>query len=791
MLIKNLNLKQRLLLSYALIAICVMTIGVVAIVQLNKLLLLRAEVNNYPLVAVNAIIVIVIAIIITLFLIVLVAYVSRKGITEKNVNLEEAKSALELKAKELELSSRYKSEFLANMSHELRTPLNSILLLSKDLLKNKNKNLNDDDIQSASIINKSGTDLLTLIDNILDLSKVEAGKMKILLKEFNIDNFLNDIKDNISRMAKEKMLSFEIKIDNSAPEFIKTDQNKLKQILINLITNAIKFTEKGGISISVNSIKDKNISLLNCNLEKESIIELSVADSGIGISEEDQLLIFEPFQQVDGTLSKNFGGTGLGLSISYELSKSLGGEIQVKSIVGEGSTFSLYLPINGEIVSKNKSSEFLNNSNEKVYTKHGFNIEGDKNSTNVFVKDDRDNIEFSDNVLLLIEDDPIFLKILIKQCHDKGFKCIATKTGEAGLKFVISTPSIRTIMLDIRLPGKEGWTILHELKDNPITRHIPVFIMSASDNLAKAYNIGAFGALHKPIRKLDLDKVFNRISNFINRKKKKLLIVGYDEEGRKAIRKLLIYDNLEISEKADGAEAMKLIIDKQIDCVILDHELSDMSVIIFLDQMNAITPKDIPTVIVYSKQKTSKVESTKFVKYPRTLLLTEKRADEHLLDKTIIALHQVVKELPDHHQSAIAKLYDTDHLFNHRTVMVVDDDMRNLFAVAKILNEKGINVIKAENGKRSLELLEEHEDIDLILMDMIMPEMDGYTVIRYIRDLKNNKIKDHNLPIIALTAKAMKDDRKICIEAGASDYISKPYDIEVLFSVLRVWLYNR
>lgn len=788
-LFKNLNLKQRLLFSHALIAFCVMTIGVVTLIQLDNSLSLEAEDGQYPLVAVNSIIVIVVAIVITLFFIVMVSYFTSKYITQKNINLKRVKSALESKAKELEISSRYKSEFLANMSHELRTPLNSILLLSKDLLKNQN--MNDEDIQSASIINKSGTELLNLIDNILDLSKVEAGKMKVALKEFHIVDFVNDIKDSMSRIAKEKMLSFEIKIDATAPIFIKTDEHKLKQILINLITNAIKFTEKGGISISVNSRKNKNIGLLNCNLEEESVIEISVSDSGIGISEEDQLLIFEPFQQVDGSLSKKFGGTGLGLSISYELSKLLGGKIQVKSILGEGSTFSLYLPINGEVASKNKSAGLLNNSNEKAYTKHGFNIDGDRKSTNVFIKDDRDNIEFTDNVLLLIEDDPIFLKILIKQCHDKGFKCIATKTGEAGLKFVISTPSIKAIMLDIRLPGKEGWTILHELKDNPETRHIPVFIMSASDNLNKAYNIGACGALHKPIKKVELDNMFNRISNFINREKKKLLIIGYDEKDRKAIRELLTYDDLEIFDRVDGAEAIKLIISKNIDCVIMDSKLSDMSAIIFLDKMNEITQKGIPTVIVYSKQKISNLESIALEQYSRTLLIKKGISNEHLLDKTIIALHQIVKDLPDHQQSAIAKLYDTDNLFHNRKIMIVDDDMRNLFAVAKILNEVGINVIKAENGKKSIELLEEHENIDLILMDMIMPEMDGYTVIRYIRDLNNNKIIDHNLPIIALTAKAMKDDRKTCLEAGASDYISKPYDIEVLFSVLRVWLYNR
>jgi CheY-like chemotaxis protein len=655
----------------------------------------------------------------------------------------------------------------------------------------KNKNLNDDDIQSASIINKSGTDLLTLIDNILDLSKVEAGKMKILLKEININNFVNDIKDSLSRMAKEKELSFEIKIDDNAPKFIKTDPYKLKQILINLIINAIKFTEKGAISIFVNSTKDMNVDLLHSNLEEESTIEISVADSGIGISEEDQLLIFEPFQQVDGSLSKKLGGTGLGLSISYELSKFLGGELQVKSIIGEGSTFSLYLPINGEIVSNNQSSESLNNSNEKVYTKPGVNIEEDRKITNVFVKDDRDNIEFTDDVLLLIDDDPLFLKILIKQCHDKGFKCIATTTGEEGLKFVISTPSIKAIMLDIRLPGKEGWTILHELKDNSITRHIPVFVMSASEKLNEAYRIGAFGALYKPIRKSELDNVFSRISNFINRENKKLLIIGYDKKESKSIRELLTYDDLEIFEIFDSEEAIKLIKTTKIDCVIVNHKISDMLVSIFLDKMNAIIQENIPNVIVYSEQKISKVESTKFVKYPRTLLLTEKRLNEHLLDKTIIALHQVVKDLPDNMQCSIAKLYDIDSLFNNRTVMIVDDDMRNLFAATKILNEKGVKVIKAENGKRSLELLEEHEDIDLILMDMIMPDMDGYTVIKNIRDLKNNKIKNHSLPIIALTAKAMINDRKICIEAGASDYISKPYDMEVLFSVLRVWLYNR
>lgn len=689
-----------------------------------------------------------------------------QSLVVKNIEVETAKNDIEQKTKQLEVSSKYKSEFLANMSHELRTPLNSLLILSKDLSENRKKNLDNVQIESAEIIYKSGHDLLVLINEVLDLSKIEAGKMSINIENVSLKTFTDELLREFKHHAEQKGLKLICKLGAALPESIRTDSQRLNQIMKNLLSNAIKFTEKGSVTISV----ERN---------SESTVSISVIDTGIGIVEDKQMAIFEAFQQAEGGTSRKYGGTGLGLSISRELAKLLGAEIKLSSKLNEGSTFSLLIPLEifaeQEPVASNKLKESALYQSPAVNTIKYLNYPA--------IADDRETLTNDDKVVLIIEDDLKFASILLNQANKKGFKCLTAASGEDGLVLALKY-NPKAIILDMGLPGMNGHSVLHELKANPSVRHIPVHIMSANDRSLEPIREGAVEYLMKPVDKKDLEETFTRIENFISRKIKNLLIIEDNENSRKAMRILIGNGDVKCFEAGTGKEALIMYQENQIDCMILDIGLPDMSGFELIHKLENIKSNNIPPIIVYTGKELTKEENNELQKYAESIIIKGVKSEERLLDETALFLHRTISNLPKSKQLIINNLHDKEAIFHSKKILLVDDDMRNVFALSKILQERGMEILKAENGKNALEILENHSDIDLVLMDIMMPEMDGYEAMKRIR----SQVKFSSLPVIALTAKAMKDDKQKCIDAGANDYITKPIDIERLLSLMRVWL---
>ena len=705
-------------------------------------------------------------------------------ISNKNLELENAGKDLKQKALELEVASKYKSEFLANMSHELRTPLNSLLILSGSLSQNKEKNLTDEQVESAEIIYKSGNDLLTMINDILDLSKIESGKMDVNIENIKIESICENIRDYFKHGISQKNIEFKLIIDDDVPSQISTDQQKTEQIIKNFMSNALKFTDKGSITLQFHSLHDKDSEIQNS-------IGISVTDTGIGIPEKKQLDIFEAFQQADGSISRKFGGTGLGLSISRELAKLLGGKIQLKSKSGEGSTFTLYLPTSGQTiktdikkvpVAKSEKDDAISNKPEKVTTETTQTLFGSDRQE--FINDDFDNLNDKDEVILIIEDDPAFAKILYKQCHERGFKSIASPTGEYGIELAGKIiPS--AIILDINLPGIDGWRVLDVLKENPNTRHIPVHIMSGEEETITASNKGAIGYLTKPIKTEALEDAFSKIESFVSKKTGSVLLVEDDNNLRKSIKLLIGDKTVKITDAPSGKEALKMLTNNSYDCMILDLGLSDMTGFELIEKLNQ-NKINKPPIIVYTGQDLTKKENDLLEKYAESIIIKGVKSEERLLDETALFMHRVVANMPKKQQNVIKNMHTKEDIFKDKKVLMVDDDMRNIFALTKVLSEQNMKVSRAENGKVALKLIKENPKFDVILMDIMMPEMDGYETMKAIRKIPNQK----NVPIIALTAKAMKEDRQKCIEAGANDYLAKPIVIEKLLSLLRVWLYK-
>jgi len=701
-----------------------------------------------------------------------------QSLEAKNNEVEASKNDIELKTKQLEISSKYKSEFLANMSHELRTPLNSLLILSKDLSENRNKNLDTVQVESAEIIYKSGCDLLLLINEVLDLSKIEAGKMSINIESVSLKNFTNELFREFKHHAEEKGLKLNAKLENELPEFIRTDPQRLNQIMKNLLSNAIKFTKKGSVSISI----DRNT---------ETTVIISVTDTGIGIPEDKQTAVFEAFQQAEGGTSRKYGGTGLGLSISRELAKLLGGEIKLSSKLNDGSTFSLIIPLEIHQEQEQISTTTPDSYRQRESVLHKPRTSNDTKYLNYpNINDDRDTITVNDKTVLIIEDDLKFASILLKQANKKGFKCLSAATGEDGL-VLASKYKPQAIILDMLLPGISGDIVLSELKANPSVRHIPVHIISAKERSLEPIKEGAIEYLMKPVAKEDLEEAFNRIENFVNRKMKNLLIIEDDENSRKAMRILIGNGDVKCYEAATGTEALAMYQQHHIDCIILDIGLPDMSGFELIHKLENTVPAgrqvkghNLPPIIVYTGKELSKEENNELQKYAESIIIKGVKSEERLLDETALFLHRTISNLPKSKQLIINNLYDKEAVFHSKKILLVDDDMRNLFALSKILKERGMEIVKAENGTNALEMLEMHPDIDLVLMDIMMPEMDGYEAMKRIR----SQMKFKNLPLIALTAKAMKDDKQKCIDAGANDYITKPIDAERLLSLMRVWL---
>lgn len=712
----------------------------------------------------------------------------KKEIAAKNTDLTLLKDSLEKKARELEITGKYKSEFLANMSHELRTPLNSLLILSKNLLQNKKGNLSEDQLESVEIIRKSGEDLLNLINEILDLSKIESGKMALTIEKLPVASIAENVRKNFSHLVKEKGLDLFVNVKPGMPENIICDQIRLEQVIKNLVSNAIKFTHQGSITVEF----DRAPSHAKYNrpgLIPAEYFALTVKDTGIGIPKEKQQIIFEAFQQADGSTSRNYGGTGLGLSISKEIARMFGGEIHLKSEDGKGSEFTVYIPL---IVKAPLHHDETEKSFSQVQT--GFSENPPAKTTPVAgiqvphinpIDDDRNNLGRHDKVILVVEDDLNFAKVLKRQCHDKGFRFLHAATGESGL-ITADKYLPDAIILDIKLPGMDGISTLERIKDNPKIRHIPVHMMSALEETIDVYQKGAIGYLTKPIDNDQLDEAFGKLRHVIDKEVKDLLIVEDDAKMREQIIEVIGREDVEPVGVGTAREALALLEKKTFDCMVMDLGLPDMTGFELLHLIEKNKNIQLPPVIIYTGKELTREENHELKKYAESIIIKGVKSEERLLDETALFLHRVVDHLPKNKQEIITTLHDKDAIFRDKKVLLVDDDMRNLFALAKILDEKGMIIIEAENGKVALEKLEKESKIDIVLMDIMMPVMDGFEAMRQIR--KNPRFK--TLPVIALTAKAMKDDHEKCIEAGASDYLAKPIDIDKLVSLMNVWLYR-
>ncbi|MEP6904804.1 MAG: response regulator, partial [Gemmatimonadales bacterium] len=728
----------------------------------------------------------------------LLAEQNRK-VEQKNDEVESARVALEEKAEQLAVSSKYKSEFLANMSHELRTPLNSLLILSKLLADNKDGNLSPKQVEYAETINSSGSDLLSLINDVLDIAKVEAGKMEVNPG----DVFVSEVKDSLQRsfgaIADEKHLAYTIDVAPDVPLTLRTDGQRLEQVLKNLLSNAFKFTSTGSVAFQIRRA-DKTRKFANPTLDKSpAVLAFSVTDTGIGIAKDKQRLIFEAFQQADGTTSRKFGGTGLGLSISREIAKLLGGEIRVESVPEKGSTFTLYLPVSyvdpdperlrpsaPTATETARVARSRPNPTWKPTPARGTQQVPERRARQYVVEDDHESIEPGDRTVLIIENDANFARILLDQAREKSFKGIVSLDGDNGLALAQEyRPD--AITLDIDMPGMDGWKVLERLKRNPQTRHIPVHIISGVERRQQGLRAGAMAYLAKPVSKDTLDEAFARIARFLDDVPKHLLVVEDDATQRDAIVELVAHEDVEITA-VDSAEAAmeQLSSGKHYDCVVLDLGLHDMSGFDFLERVKSDPSMSEIPIIVYTGKQLTGPEETRVKKYAETIIVKDVKSPERLLDETALFLHRVEAKMPDNKRRMLEQLHDADAVIAGKRVLIVDDDVRNIFSLTSVLEDHGMDVRFAENGKDAIATLEEDSDVDVVLMDVMMPEMDGYDTMKAIRAIPRFKL----LPIIALTAKAMKGDREKCIAAGASDYIMKPVDTEQLISLLRVWLYK-
>lgn len=705
----------------------------------------------------------------------------QRELREKNIDLEHASQIIEEKAKDLELSSKYKSEFLSNMSHELRTPLNSMLILSRLLYENKEQNLSEKQIEYARTINASGTELLTLINEILDLSKIESGKMAVNIEEMNLRGLSAYIEQHFSHIAQERSLFLKVEVADDAPEAIATDRQRVEQILKNLLSNAMKFTHEGGITVRIG--RPASATALKNGRDPRSMVALAVADTGIGIPADKQRLIFEAFQQADGTTSRKYGGTGLGLSITRELAKLLGGEIRLESETGKGSVFTLYLP--ERLTQASSPSPPPQKDQQAAQAAVAPAAPKPPQMTLNEIRDDRHELEPTDHsLLLIIEDDAKFAKILFDMARERGFQGLIAGDGASGLQLADQYHP-NAIILDIGLPDMDGWAVMEKLKANPETRPIPVHFISGQDASLEAMKMGAIGYVTKPVTLQNLDDVFHKIRDMLTHTEKALLIVEDNETMRTSLCELLSGSDVQITAVASGEEAYRLLQSASFDCMVLDLGLADISGFDLLEKIKRDTRLMALPIIVYTGKELTKDEELRLQKHAERIIIKGVKSPERLLDEVTLFLHRLQSNLPQQAQKKARMLHDKEGVFAGKIILVVDDDMRNVFALSSVLEGKGMDVLVAENGKEALEQLDEHPEADLVLMDIMMPEMNGYETMQRIR----SQARFEKLPIIALTANAMKGDRQKAIDAGANDYLSKPIDIDKLLSLLRVWLY--
>ncbi|MCW5833665.1 MAG: response regulator [Labilithrix sp.] len=707
-----------------------------------------------------------------------------RAVEQKNREVEQARQAVEEKASQLTLSSKYKSEFLANMSHELRTPLNSLLILARMLSDNKDANLTPKQVEYAKTIHSAGSDLLDLINEVLDLSKVEAGKIEIYPSDVAVSEVVRQIEQTFRPLATQKRLDFVVDVENDVPVTLVSDGQRVVQVLRNLLGNAFKFTEEGGVRLRVHLPSAKTpYSTASLAADPGHVVAFSVIDTGLGIAEDKQQLIFEAFQQADGTTSRRYGGTGLGLSISRELSRLLGGEVKVESAIGKGSTFTLYLPFAykpATAVARDAGAP----PEEPITPLPPGEVE-----------DDRDTLTPNDRVVLIVEDDASFSSTLLAMARAHGFKGVVALRGDTGLALARRLlPS--AILLDLQLPQIDGLRILEHLKAHPQTRHIPVHILSGGDKKHEGLSLGAVAYVEKPVSKEALDRTFADIEGFLQRKASKLLIVEDDERERMSMVELIGSDDVETTAVGSVEEALTALDGGHFDCMVLDLTLkghardgdseATTSGFELLERMATKPELRALPVIVYTGRELSSQEETRLKRFARSIILKDARSPERLLAETTLFLHRVEAELPQPKRRMLRDAAGPASVFRGKQVLIVDDDVRNIYALSSVLEEAGMNVVFAENGRAGIEALQQNPGISIVLMDVMMPEMDGYETMRRIRQMPEHK----SLPVLALTAKAMKGDREKCLAAGASDYVTKPVDPDQLLSLMRVWLYS-
>ena len=687
----------------------------------------------------------------------------------KNREVEQAKRELEEKAEQLALTSKYKSEFLANMTHELRTPLNSLLILSKLLSENTQGNLTDKQVEFAHTIHHAGSDLLGLINDILDLSKIESGTVTLDIVETSFASLHDHMDRTFSQIAQDKKLEFTIELDKNLPRGMFTDDKRLQQVIKNLLSNAFKFTEKGSVKLKIARVTS-GWSQTNERLSKAgSVLAFSVTDTGIGIPEDKQRIIFEAFQQADGTTSRKYGGTGLGLSISREITRLLGGELTVDSTPGKGSTFTLYLPLNFVPAAVQAPGRPVSTQVRAVA----------QDTAQEVMIDDRETISRGDPVVLIVEDDQRFSTILLTMAREAGFKGVVTGEGSAVVPLAKRfRPD--AITLDIGLPDMDGYALLDSLKRNPETRHIPVHIISADEQNRFGLSIGAFGYSGKPVERDAILATLGDVKDFSKRPKRLLAIEPASSKG--SLASLIGDEDLEIESIASVKEAGRAITKNEYDCVVLD--LSAPPDQPLTELVKALGNSEKPLVVFLPREpgEEERKHLNKLGKRQEHTRFASSTAQ--LQDDIALVLHRHFEQLPLNAQAALQQLRRCDPLLVGRKVLVIDDDIRNIFSLTSALEEHGVELHYAESGRSGIEILQRMPDADAVLVDIMMPGMDGYQTIQEIRSMPNFK----TLPVIAVTAKAMKGDRQKCIEAGASDYIAKPVDIDQLVSVLRVWL---
>ncbi|MBY3444747.1 HAMP domain-containing protein [Rhizobium leguminosarum] len=700
----------------------------------------------------------------------------------KNQEIEQARRALEEKATELALTSKYKSEFLANMSHELRTPLNSILILGQQLGENPDGNLSGKQVEFAKTIHGAGTDLLNLISDILDLSKIESGTVSVDAEEIPVSNLLEVMARPFRHEAENRGLSFSVEIGADVTRSIITDSKRLQQILKNLLSNAFKFTAQGGVTLRVASATSGWSSDHPSLRHAPSVIAFEVVDTGIGIPPEKQRIIFEAFQQADASTSRKYGGTGLGLAISRELANLLGGEIQLRSTPGVGSTFVLYLPLTyvgaGAVAPKS-----LPPANVVEFAEAAANRRAEKPAEHV--EDDRHQIAAGDSVLLVVEDDAHYARVLVDLARDNGFKVLVAMRGSDALALAQDYRPA-AISLDIFLPDMLGWTVLSQLKQNPQTRHIPVQIISLDEDRQHGLTRGAFAFMSKPTTPEGLGKALSRLKAYAQPRRKHLLLVEDNEAERLSVTALLGHDDIDITSVGSGSEALAALRQNSADCVVLDLSLPDMSGFDVLEQIRDDAEIGEVPVVVFTGRELSAEEDAALHSMARSVVVKGVESPERLLDETALFLHRVVADLPAAKQATLQELHSSDEDLVGETVLLVDDDARNIFALSSVLERRGMKVLTATTGSEAIDVINNEPSVAIVLMDIMMPGMDGYETMQVIR----SEPRFRRLPIVALTAKAMKGDREKCLEAGASDYLAKPVNTEQLLSALRMWLHR-